>query len=245
MLLPSMKNCIQCESLKIRHSRIRIAFLLVPLIPAMMGTQNYLNNLTLLKSQWFSLWTQQTLFYSDFFFAPLTAVYCGYLWRLENQNKNRHLLLTMPVPVSAVFLGKLFSMGKIVLLTQLWMLGLFLLSGHLVGLPGMPDKIIFFYLLRGLLGAMVVAALQLFLSMLIKSFAAPIALSVIGGVTGMLAANRPAGVFYPYSLMLMGMNANRSEDQLTGSGVVFLLSCLAWLLAISAAAIYLLRRRDV
>lgn len=245
MLITYIKKSVICEAMKMRHSKILIAFLLLPLIPAMMGTQNYLNNLELLKSQWFSLWTQQTLFYSSFFYAPLVAIYCSYLWRLENRNKNRHQLLTMPVPVSAVFLGKLFSIVKIVVFTQLWILALFIICGHLVGLPGVPQMIIFFYILRGLLGAIVVAALQLLFSMLTKSFAAPIALAVLGSVTGLLAASSQLGVFYPYSLMTLGMNANRTEDQLAGSEIVFLLSCLVWLLIISMTAIRILQRQDV
>ncbi|MDE6203189.1 MAG: ABC transporter permease, partial [Lachnospiraceae bacterium] len=99
--------CIKSEQLKLRRSHIWIAFVLIPIIPTAMGTQNYLNNLEMLKSEWFSLWTQETLFYSNFFFAPLIAICCGYLWRMENQNKNRHMLLTSPVPVKDIFIGKL------------------------------------------------------------------------------------------------------------------------------------------
>lgn len=68
--------CMKSEQIKLRRSFIWIAFVLIPLIPALMGTQNYLNNIELLKSEWLSLWTQETLFYSNFFFAPLIAIYC-------------------------------------------------------------------------------------------------------------------------------------------------------------------------
>ena len=84
--------CMKSEQLKMRRSNIWIAFLILPIIPAIMGTKNYLNNLAILSSEWSSLWTQETLFYSNFFFAPLIAVCCSYLWRMENQNKNRHML---------------------------------------------------------------------------------------------------------------------------------------------------------
>lgn len=131
-------SCIKSEQLKLRHSHIWIAFVLIPIIPTVMGTQNYLNNLELLKSEWFSLWTQETLFYSNFFFAPLIAVCCGYLWRMENQNKNRHMLLTFPVPVKDIFIGKLSAIIKITVFTQLWIFVLFLISGKLVRLPGLP-----------------------------------------------------------------------------------------------------------
>ena len=104
---------MKSDQIKLRRSSIWIAFVLIPLIPALMGPQHYLNNIELLKSEWLSLWTQETLFYSNFFFAPLIAIYCSYLWRMENQNKNRYMLLTQPVPVRNVFLGKFITILKI------------------------------------------------------------------------------------------------------------------------------------
>ena len=67
--------CMKSEKIKIRRSFIWLAFFLIPIVPAIMGVQNYLNNLLYLKSGWYSLWTQVTLFYTDFFFAPLIAIY--------------------------------------------------------------------------------------------------------------------------------------------------------------------------
>ena len=64
-------KCIRAENLKLRHSCIWAACVLIPLIPAVMGTFNYRSNLGLLTSEWYSLWTQITLFYSSLFYAPL------------------------------------------------------------------------------------------------------------------------------------------------------------------------------
>lgn len=238
-------TCITCETMKLRRSHLWLAFLLVPLIPAVMGAQNYLNNLNLLKSEWFSLWTQETLFYSNFFFAPLIAVYCSYLWRIENRNQNRHMLLTAPVPVRNIFLGKLISAGKLTLFTQLWVFVLFTISGKLLSLPGLPPGATLFYALRGILGGMVITAWQLFLSMIIKSFATPIGIAVLGSVTGLLVSNSSLAVYYPYSLMLLAMNANRNENMLKGSALPFLISCIFYITFFSASAIWLLKHRDV
>ena len=237
--------CIKSEQIKIRRSFIWIAFVLTPLIPAFMGTQNYLNNLELLQSEWASLWTQETLFYSNFFFAPLIAIYCSYLWRMENQNKNRHLLLTQPVLVRDIFLGKLVSIIKITLFTQFWIYVLYLITGKLVSLPGMPPMETFAYTVRGLLGGAVIASLQLLISMVLRSFAAPIAIAVIGSITGLLASNSKYGIYYPYSLMMLGMNANKSEDMLSGSSLPFFISCLLYLLLFCSIAAFLLKHRDV
>lgn len=238
-------TCVKCEKLKLKHSHMWIAFVLIPIIPTVMGMQNYLNNIAILKSEWFSLWTQETLFYSNFFFAPLIAIYCSYLWRMENRNKNRHMLLTMPVPVRHIFLGKLVSIGKITLFTQLWVFVLFILSGKMVSLSGLPPVTTLLYALRGILGGMVIAALQLSLSMIIKSFATPIGIAILGSVTGLLASNSKYAVYYPYSLMMLGMNANRSEDMLSSSALPFLVSCLCYLTLFSTVSICLLKHQDV
>lgn len=237
--------CMKSEQLKMRRSNIWIAFLLLPIIPAVMGTKNYLNNLEILSSEWSSLWTQETLFYSNFFFAPLIAVCCSYLWRMENQNKNRHMLLTSPVPVRNIFLGKFISIIKITIAVQFWIYLLYIVSGKLVHLPGFPSMQTFYYTLRGVLGGMVIAALQLALSMVIRSFAVPIVIAIIGSVTGLLASNSPYGAYYPYSLMMLGMNANKTEDMLSGNGTVFFISSLFYLTLICMIAILVLKRQDV
>lgn len=240
-----LSACIKSEQLKIRRTFLWAAFLLTPFIPAVMGTQNYLNNLELLKSEWFSLWTQETLFYSNFFFAPLIAVYCSYLWRMENMNRNRNFLLASPIPVRDIILGKLIATGKITLFTQLWVYILFIISGKLVGLPGLPPAATLYYVFRGLLGGMVIVSFQLLLSMVIRSFAAPIAVAILGSITGLLAANSSFGILYPYSLLMLGMNANRSEDMLAGNSLPFLISCVFYIVLFTFLSTFILKSRDV
>ncbi len=240
-----LSACVKSEALKVKHSFIWVAFLVVPLIPTIMGTQNYLNNIELLRSEWSSLWTQETLFYSNFFFAPLIAIYCSYLWRLENRNKNRHLLMTMPVPVRNLFLAKLITVGKLTFLTQLWVFLLYIISGKLVHLPGFPPLQILFFMIRGSLAGIMLVTLHLCLSMIIRSFATPIAIAVLGSVTGLLVSNSRFGIYYPYSLMMLGMNSNHIEDRLSGSSLPFLISVFFWLLLFYSLAVWVLRHKDV
>ena len=55
-------RCIQAERQKLRRSVIFPACLLIPIIPAVMGTFNYQQNTQILTNGWYSLWTQHTLF---------------------------------------------------------------------------------------------------------------------------------------------------------------------------------------
>ena len=217
---------------------------MIPLLPTVMGAANYMNNLGLLKSEWYSLWTQHSLFYANFFYAPLIALYCSYIWRVEHLNYNWNHLMTMPVSAADIFLSKLLLAMRCTIVLQLWMWVLFLIAGKAVGLPGLPDVQILGWLLRGSLGAFAITALQLVLSMMIRSFAVPIALALLGSVAGLLASNGGLGLFWPYSLMLMGMNANRTEDMVSSS-LGFGVSTLVFFLVFTGFGIYWLRRKDV
>ena len=139
-------RCIQCENQKLRHSVIWSACILIPVIPAIMGTFNYLQNLELLKDGWYSLWTQLSLFYASIFYAPLIALYASYLWRLEHLNHNWNQIMTAPVPVPDLFWGKLTVIFQVTFLTQIWLGLLFFLCGKLSGLPGFPPAEILLWL---------------------------------------------------------------------------------------------------
>lgn len=237
-------KCICMEQMKLKHSHIWLAFLTIPVIPAIMGAGNYLNNLGILKSEWFSLWTQHSLFYSNFFYGPLIALYCAYIWRIEHLNHNWNSLMTMPVPVRDIFLAKLMLAFGCTVALQFWMWILFVITGHVVGLSGMPPVEILFWLLRGSIGGLAIAALQLVLSMIIRSFAVPIALALIGSILGLLASNGGLGLCWPYSLMLMGMNANKTEDMI-GNLAGFGISTAVFLALFTAFGIGYLKKRDI
>ena len=60
-------RCLRAELIKFRRSPVWLAFVVLPIFPAILGTMNYLGNLGLLQSEWYSLWSQHTLFSSMFF----------------------------------------------------------------------------------------------------------------------------------------------------------------------------------
>lgn len=239
-------RCIRAEDRKLHASPIWFLFFLLPVLSAAYGTVNYLGNLEILSESWYSLWTQHTLFYSLFFFPAMVAIYASYLWRLEHIGHNWNLIMSAPVRPFALFFAKFVVVLKLVLLTQLFVFVLYCLCGKLFAfLPGWPPVGTLLYLLRGALGGLSVIALQLVFSMVIRSFAVPVFLSLFGGIIGMLAASRGSGLFWPYALMQYGMNSNRSDDLLAGNYLPFFVSCLLWLIFLSVLANLLLTRRDV
>lgn len=240
------KRCLVAENRKLHASPIWIMFFVLPIISASYGTFNYLQNLGILTEAWYSLWTQHTLFYALFFYPAMVGVYAAYLWRLEHQGHNWNLIMSTPVRPLALFFAKYIVVIKLVLLTQVLVFGLYVFCGKVFAhLPGWPPLDTFLFMLRGLVGGQCVIALQLLLSMLIRSFAVPVFIGLAGGVVGMLAASNGAGLAFPYALMQVGMNSNKSEDMLAGSYGGFLLASALWLLLFLVIADLLLRKRDV
>lgn len=240
-----LKLCIKAENQKLKRSPVWLACFLIPIIPAIYGTFNYQQNLSILTGEWYSLWSQLTLFYAIFFYAPLIALYCSYLWRLEHLNHNWNVLMTAPVPVGDIFFGKLFVILKVTLFTQLWLFLLYLLCGKLVGLPALPEGTIFLWALRGTAAAIAIGTLQLLLSMVIRSFAVPIGIALAGSIIGLVAGSTGLGLFFPYSLMLMGMNSNKETDTLSNGTAPFFFFCLLYFLLFSGISIRILKKRDV
>ena len=76
---------------------------------------------------------------------------------------------------------------------------------------------------------MAVIAAQLVLAMVIRSFAVPIFLGLLGGITGICISSQGFGILWPYSLMQLGMNSNKSADALAGSYGLIAFSCIFWL----------------
>ena len=48
---------IRAELMKLKRSPLWLAFVILPVIPAVMGTFNDLANINILQSEWYSLWT--------------------------------------------------------------------------------------------------------------------------------------------------------------------------------------------
>ncbi len=235
-------RCLKAEAQKCRRAPVWLAFLVLPLFPAILGTGNYLANLAALENGWYSLWSQHTLFSSLFFLPALLGVFCAWQWRLEHSGHNWNSFLTAPVPVGTLYAAKLILAAGMSLLAQGIIGGLFLLSGKLAGLSGPPPAELPGWLLCGALGGAAVCGVQLLLSLAIRAFAPPVALGLAGGILGLLLTAQGAGYAFPYSLLCLGMRAN--NPQMVLSLPSFVCAALLWTALCAVLTLRLLRRRD-
>ena len=193
-------RCLKAELVKFHRSPVWLAFVLLPVFPAILGTVNYLGNIEVLENAWYSLWSQHTLFSSMFFLPALLSVFCAWQWRLEHTDHNWNSFLTAPVPMIDLCLAKLIWAALVSLLAQVWIGVLFVLSGKLAGIsvplpPELPE-----WLLCGAVGGVTVCAVQLYFSLRIRAFAPPVAFGLVGGIAGLMATAQGFGYAFPYSL---------------------------------------------
>ena len=97
-----------------------------------------------------------------------------------------------------IFAAKFAVVTKLALLTHGFVFALFVFCGKVFAhLPGLPPVTLPLFLLRGLLGALAVIAAQLVLAMIIRSFAVPIFLGLLGGITGIFISSKGHGLLWP------------------------------------------------
>ena len=238
-------SAIKAECIKMRRAPVWIAFVALPLLAAVMGTFNYLQNTGVLTKEWYSLWTQHTLFSSFFFMPALIGVQCACQWRFEHMENNWNSLMAQPVSPWALVGGKLAVTALFVALAQGFTGLLFILSGRYAGLTEPLPPELWRWLMLGALGGLAIGAVQLALSMCISSFAIPVGLALGGGIMGLAVANAGFGLYFPYSLLSLGMNANGMGRLRDLGSLPFAIMCTAFILCAFAAAVFILRRRDV
>lgn len=241
-----MNRILKTERCKLKRSCIWLAVLGIPLIPAFLGSANYAGNTGILTSQWYSLWTQVTLFYCYFFFPALIGLYCAYLFRLEHLNHNWNLLMTLPVRRSSLFLGKWITAGGLIFITQMFLVLLYFIAGNFLGLTApFPWRKVLLWALLGILSGMAIASFQLLCSLIFRSFAVPVAIAFAGGLAGMGLYLKGFGLLSPFSLMALGMNANNPKGDLPYPAPVLIAACLGFSALFCFLGILWMRIRDV
>ncbi|MCI8357219.1 MAG: ABC transporter permease subunit [Lachnospiraceae bacterium] len=237
----SVLKTIQSEQLKLKHSPVWLAFFALPIISAFFGTANYAANQGVLQHEWYSLWSQHTLFLCYLFMPALIGTYCSYLWRLEHMRNNWNSFLTAPVPLYALCFGKLFQAVMMIILGNAWIFLLYFLCGKICGLTGLPPKESIEWFLCGIPGGIVICCIQLTVSMLIRSFAVPIGIGLAGGIGALAFTSKGWGVYFPYSLYSIGMRANNPNLQLDTK--LFITNSLFYIILFSVLSIAALHRR--
>lgn len=208
-------NAIRAENLKSRHSNMWVAVLILPLLTAAIGAIIYGINASANLydgAVWQQLWLQTGLFYGYFFFPILIAICASYLWRLEHTNHNWNSLMTTPVSRSTIFIAKLVVLAKSILAAQVLLMVFIIIVGKVVFRFEQPLPInMLWWLFMGWFSALSVGAVQLYLSMRIRSFAVPVGLAVCLSIGGLAFHIAGFSEMFPYSQIILGLS---SQDEM-------------------------------
>lgn len=240
-----LKNAVMAESLKLKGSKIALPVILLPLISVLLGSGNFAVNSLDLTNGWYSLWTQVALFYGYFFYPIIIAICCAYTMRLEKTNHNWNAVMICPVRPGTVILSKLIIIGGISLIVQVFLVILYLAAGLLLGVKGsfLPD--ILSFSLCGFAASLAVAAVQLYLSMVIKSFALPIGICLGTCVLGLGLCVTGLWMLYPTSLLVKGFGALNQAALSSFELVLFFILCAAYVFVFTKLSVRRLTKWDI
>lgn len=196
-----MMTIIQAEWFKIRKSKISSILLAGPLVGLFIGLTANTKHLETEGNEWYLSLLFMNLTYALLFLPLMTGVLAGLICRYEHQAGGWKQLLALPITRGNVFMSKYILLILLVLGIQL----LYLASIYTVGMvKGFTDPFPFIIVLKCILGGWIatfpLVALQLWLSILFKSFAAPFAVNVIFTLPSILVVQSERfAPFYPWA----------------------------------------------
>ena len=206
MLLRALRG----ELLKGRRNPVWLVFLVLPLFPAVLGTMNYLGNVGVPTDPRLVQPPGPTraLPPADLFLPAQFGVFCAWQWRLEHSGSNWNACRSCTISARAVLAMVLLAVF-VSALAQVCIGGLYVLGGRLAGLTGPVPAELVSWLLGGFLGGVTVCSVQLFLSLILRVFALPVGIGLAS--LGDLLLVKGYGLYFPYSLLCLGMRANNTK----------------------------------
>lgn len=177
----------RAELLKLRRSMVWFLAPTLPILAVISGGVNYWMNMAALTGGWDSLLSQITLFYGMLFFAIGVALVTAASWRPEHRSSSWNAALTSGHSRIGLVLTKAVIVMIPVAVIQLSLIIWSWLFGTIIGVEGpIPSWFIVDTLVVIVVSAPLVLA-QSILSMLLRSFAAPVAICMGGCIVSFLA----------------------------------------------------------
>ncbi|MER2261588.1 MAG: ABC transporter permease [Psychrobacillus sp.] len=208
-----MLSILQSEWFKFRHSKILFIILTVPLIGIFLELTSGLSDVRV--NEWYLSLLTMNFTYGLLFLPLLTGVLASVICRYEHQAGGWKQLLALPVTRGKVFVAKYVLLILLVLVIQL----LFFASLYLIGVmqgftDPFPMQIVWKSLVGGWVATLPLVALQLWMAIMFKSFAAPFAVNVILTLPTILVVNSERfGSFYPWAqpFLMMYIGGDTSD----------------------------------
>lgn len=199
MMFPSL---FLAEWYKLRKTNI-VPFLLIgPAVGLFMGlTVSFPAVMDVDINQWYISLFAMNLTYALLFLPLLTGVLASMICRYEHLAGGWKQLLSLPVTRGRVFMAKYSLLMSIVFVIQILYLAAIYTVGLIKGFSDpFPIEIVWKSVVGGWVATFPLVALQLWVAMVWKNMAIPLAINVIFTLPTILVANSPRiGPFYPWA----------------------------------------------
>ncbi|WP_342553979.1 ABC transporter permease [Paenibacillus sp. FSL R7-0652] len=186
---------LSAERLKMAKSPVWLLILISPLIALLIGL------LSSTSGNWGALLGVMVTLHGMLLLPMLTGVFTSFVCRFEHAGGGWKQLLVLPLTRAGLYLGKFTIVLSLLAGTQLLLFGMIVLVGLIQGhVDPVPWGFLAGKLLLGLLACVPLAALQMFVSLIWSSFAAPLALNFALTIPNILVVNSASfGPYYPWA----------------------------------------------
>lgn len=226
-----------------------VAALLVGL-NATNGITNYISNAHVFRDQgvtWLAVWGQAGLLWAILFFPFLISMRAASLTRMEHEQANWRRLASYGAHLR-VYRGKLWLLAGFVLFCQAVFVATILVGGFALGFSLTTGEIVAMLCwgLLGVVGGMTVAAIQLTIGILVRSFATTVAIGLIASV-GSLMVTLVAPfleVIYPYAQAGVGMRVRALDWPTVPETTGFVIWNAVLIITVISIGSLILRRKE-
>ena len=246
-------SAVRAEFLKLKRSLSWIVVVLLPVAMVIAGAVNTLVSGSQPEDGWHTMWLRSVVFYGLFPLAIGIGILASLVWRVEHRGGNWNALMSGPTSSMRIVAAKAVVVAVLAAAMQAVLLLTVVVIGTVVSdIPGvLPGRYVAVSFLI-MLACVPVAVLQSGLSMLMRSFAAPIAVAFLGAGAAvvLLLAGLDAAVFViPYALISratqLGTGTFSDTGVITGGDVVsVVIGALVLTVVLTMATTAILDRRD-
>ncbi|ANC22997.1 MULTISPECIES: ABC transporter permease [Bacillus cereus group] len=200
---------------KIKKTNIWMLLFISPLLT---GVLTYINVGSVMSNSgnWKMLYGLATVMHAMLFLPLLTGLFAALICRQDHLNGGWKQLLVQPIKRYQLYCTKAIFVVFFIIITQCLFFLTIIIVGHSIGLTDpFPTTYVFKSLLGGLFTTLPLIALQMWLSAIWSSFAAPMIICVALTIPGIIIGQSERfGPIYPWSQPLLAMVPTGSETEL-------------------------------
>lgn len=196
-----MLGIVQSEWFKLRKTKVFFILLVGPAVALFAGLSIDPSQAAYGINSWYMILLVMNFAYSLLFLPLITGVLASNVCRYEHQAGGWKQLLALPVTRGKVFVAKYAMVMMLILVIQLLFLVALLAAGFMKGISdSFPSDIVWRSILGGWVATLPLVALQLWLSIMMKTFAGPFVVNVIFTLPALIAINEERiGAYYPWA----------------------------------------------